>query len=689
MNRTDRVTIILLIAFFLNLNPATFVAYCQEPPPAGTEQHLENLTDASQAELQDDSFLQSWEQFKKNPLNLNTAEENDLQELKILTALQIESFLLYRKLFGKFISIYELQAIPAWDIITIKKLLPFIWVGDITNVKEEFYKRIKNGNHHLLLRISQEIEKLIGTEDSGYTKTWLGSPQKIFFRYRYDYKKLLQFGISGDKDAGEQFFKGEQNKGFDFYSFHLFAREQGAVQSFALGDFTVNMGQGLIQWQSLAFRKGADVTNIKFQSPILQPYHSAGEFNFHRGIGLTARKGKMEITAFISSRKLDANIIQDSVNQLTFFSSFQYSGYHRTSTENADRNKLHQLAFGGNMRYKHNRFQIGFNAIQFNFSIPLQKRNEPYNLFEINGKSWSNVSVDYSYTYRNLHVFGEVAADKNFKIAYLNGIMISVDPRVDISILQRAINPEYRALCGNAFTENTQPANEQGLFTGLTIRPFDGWKIDAYMDIFKFPWLRFGVDAPSRGNDLFIQLMVTPGKQVELYTRFHNETKQFNKPGNTGYINQLISVPRKNWRFQFGYKFSTTLSIRSRVEMVWYNKKGETAEQGFLYFFDLFFKPAFKSYSGNLRLQYFESDGYNSRIYAYENDVLYSFSIPSFSERGLRYYVNLRYGLNEKISFWFKWSQTLLNNLQKPDFYAGGEPVSRKSEMKILIRVNF
>ena len=60
----------------------------------------------------------------------------------------------------------------------------------------------------------------------------------------FAYKNLLQFGVVGDKDAGEQFFSGAQNLGFDFYSIHLFARNVGRIKALALGDFTVNMGQG-------------------------------------------------------------------------------------------------------------------------------------------------------------------------------------------------------------------------------------------------------------------------------------------------------------------------------------------------------------------------------------------------------------------------------------------------------------
>jgi hypothetical protein len=58
----------------------------------------------------------------------------------------------------------------------------------------------------------------------------------------------------------------------------------------ALGDYTVNLGQGLIQWQGLAFGKSAEVTSIKRQSAVLQPYRSAGEFYFYRGAGITLQK---------------------------------------------------------------------------------------------------------------------------------------------------------------------------------------------------------------------------------------------------------------------------------------------------------------------------------------------------------------------------------------------------------------
>ena len=89
-------------------------------------------------------------------------------------------------------------------------------------------------------------------------------------------------------------------------SFHVFTRQVGLFNSVAVGDYTVNLGQGLIYWQSQAFRKSSAVINIKRQSEIIRPYHSAGEYNFNRGVAATISSGKFEGTLFFSAKKLEA-----------------------------------------------------------------------------------------------------------------------------------------------------------------------------------------------------------------------------------------------------------------------------------------------------------------------------------------------------------------------------------------------
>ena len=624
------------------------------------EQQVENATAINtDAEFEDDSWLQQMEYLKKDPIDLNEAGEAVLKEFPILTAIQIQQLISYRKLCGALLNIYELQAVPGWDIGTIKKIRPFITVSDHNGIGNLLTARAAKGDHSIMIRMSQILERSKGYRpDSAATNFYPGSPQKIFVRYTYHFKNLLQWGLLAEKDAGEQFFKGKQKLGFDFYSAHIFLQNFGNIRSLALGDFTVNLGQGLIQWQGLAFKKSAEVTAIKREGGILKPYHSAGEINFHRGIGITVAKKHWQVTAFASLKKIDANFVSDTIQQQdAYVSSLQTSGYHRTKSEADDKGAQRQLAFGGNITFKRKRLQLGLNGIQYHFGLPVQKSPDPYNRYALYGKALANYSLDYSYTFKNMHFFGEAAVTRDLDKALLGGMIISVSSFADMALLYRNISASYKSLYSNAFTENSSPVNEKGFYIGLTVRPNDVLRIDAYADVFKFPWLKYRVDAPSTGADFLVQADYKPNKQLEIYTRFHSGVKAINSADALSTLSTLAMQPVRDWRTQVNFRINPTVTLRNRTQLVWVGKN--EPEQGFLAAFDVICKPFFRSWSGNLRMQYFETSGYDSRLYAYENDVLYSFSIPVFYDKGWRYYVNLNHDPGKNLSIWFRWSQTI------------------------------
>ena len=398
----------------------------------------------------------------------------------------------------------------------------------------------------------------------------------------------------------------------------------------AIGDFTVNMGQGLIQWQSLAFEKSPEVMAIKRQAPVLVPYRSAGEFYFNRGIGITLQAGKLETTLFASYKKISGNMVKDTP---VHFTSMLTSGYYRTSSEIADRNRIALTSFGGNISYQLSSLKLGFNTVLHHFDIPLQKRDEPYNLYAISGKKIFNSSIDYSYTYKNLHLFGEFASDQNFHKAFVNGALISVDPKVDLSIFYRNIQKQYKSLFGNAFTENTTPVNEKGIYAGVLIRPTPGWQLNAYADVFHFPWIKYLVNAPTRGYDYLAQLNYQPNKRFGVYVRFRNQNKPTDSSGN-GMIYFPQNQMKQNFRIHLFQQLTTKFSVNSRAEVIWFNHQLKSSEQGFLSYVEG--RYDWKRFSANLRLQYFETNGYDSRVYVYESDVLYSYSIPAFYDKGFR-----------------------------------------------------
>jgi hypothetical protein len=664
-----------------------------ETPSTTSEQQLENITENNEdQETEDDSYLQEMVQFQKDPLNLNTADEMLLKELRMLTPVQVQNLLSYRMLLGKFVNIYELQAIPSWDIQTIRRLRPYVTVSNDIKVGATLATRLREGDHTVLLRISQVVERSKGflLDSIKAANYYMGSPQRLLVRYKYNYKNVLQYGVVGEKDAGEQFFKGGQRNGFDFYSAHFFLRDMGIIKSLALGDFTVNMGQGLVQWQSLAFKKGPDVLSTKRQAAVLRPYSSAGEINFHRGVGITLGKNNWEATVFGSIRTIDANFVTDTLETTAdFISSLQVSGYHRTPSELQDKNSQRQLAFGGNVSWKYRQLHVGINGIRYHFKYPLQKDDQPYNRLALSGNDIGNYSIDYGYTYKNMHFFGEAASSNKKELAFVSGLLISTSANIDMSFLYRNIAPGYQALYANAFTESTFPSNEKGLFSGISIKPSSQWQIDAYADMYKFPGIKFRVNAPTAGSDYLVQLQYRPNKVFEVYTRYKRESKGINFNPDGMVLSPVIYQPRQNWRTQVSYKFSPAVTLRNRAEIVWFDKKSAMAGQGFLLYGDLLYKPLMKRYSGNMRLLYFETDGYNSRLYAFENDVLYSFAIPVFYDKGYRYYLNFNYDVGKRLTVWAKVGQTVYK--EKNTVGTGLDEIqgNRKTDVKFQVQYKF
>lgn len=674
---------LLVVMFIVNR------AVAQQLPDV-TEQQLEMQTDAGETAEQDDSDMQDLEKFRTHPLNLNTADEQELESLRLLTPVQVSSLITYRQLLGSLISIYELQAVPYWDPALIRKLLPYCTVETAAPVMQETASRFSKGEHQLLLRYSQQLERAAGyRQPDGSSTGYRGSTQQLQFRYRYQYKDLLQFGLTGDKDAGEQFLKGAQKAGFDFYSFHFFIRKLGRIRELAIGDFTVNMGQGLVEWQGLAFRKSAAVISISRQSPVLKPYRAAGEFYFHRGAGITYGKGRMELTTFLSARRLNANRVFDSTGNTVAVSSLLSSGYNRTEGELADRHALGQYAAGASLLYKHRGIRAGLHGVHYTSTLRLQKQDEPYNLYAINGRNWWNAGLSYSMIKHNMYVFGEAAICKTGDLAILQGIQLSVDQRADLAVLFRKIAPGYQSINGNAFTESTRPSNEQGWYLGLSIRPAAGWKLDLYADLYTYPWLRYRADAPSGGNDFLVQLTCAPTRQAEWYTRFRYSLQSSNETGSNSPVSYLQAEPVQNWRTQVNLKLNRSFTVRTRLELQWYRTRQAEKESGYLALIDFLYKPLKSPVGVVARLQYVETANGSPGIYAYENDVLYSYSIPSNTGRGYRYYLLINADLGKRMSAWMRLAQTVYPGLAQTGSGAEMAAGPAKTLVKLQLRYLF
>jgi len=659
------------------------------------EEYVENL--GSETDFDYDAYFESLDFYTKKPLNLNAANRGELESLGLLSTAQIDQFIAYRNSNGKLIAIHELQAIDGYNLETINRILPFVQIGsNLDDYRVGLGKMLTKGKNELYLRYRQFLEEKAGyiKDDAGESK-YLGNPGRIYARFRHQYEYNLSYGVTAEKDPGEEFFSGSNSQGFDFYSAHFYARRMSKTfRAIALGDYTINLGQGLIASSAYGGNKSAFIESIRKPGRIIKPYTSVGESDFLRGAAIQlGLPSKFELTLFGSYRNKDANItgIDTSGNDpsIVEISSLQNSGLHRTNNEIEDESAIQVFSTGINLKKRHNRWHVGVNAIYQKLSAELNRSSAPYNQNYFSGTELGNISMDYSVLIRNLNFFGETAMSDNGGIASVNGALIGLDRRVDFALFHRYLSTKYQTVNGNVLAESSAVNNESGLFTGVVVRFDHEWSLRGYYDLWSHPWLRFGVDAPSGGYEGLVRLNYRKKRKFETYVQWRYKEKEQNVPNNETPLDILGISQKSQLRFHISYQLNKSLELRNRIEYILFKEEGNSNSQGYMAFQDIIYKPINSPISLTARYALFSTDNYDSRIYAYENDLLYAFSIPAYYDKGSRYYLNLRYRPNKLLTLELRFAQLLQTN--RNTISSGNEQIdgNTRTEIKTQVRLSF
>jgi len=632
-----------------------------------------------------------------HPINLNQASAEELEEIQLLTDLQINDLILHRQRFGKLISIYELQSLKYWDMNTIQMILPFVRVDDrLDNIHVSLKEAFKQGKFEAFFRFQTIAENKKGYDDvsdsilNNSNSYYHGDPNRYYSRLRFSYRTNLSIGVTAEKDPGEAFFKGAQKNGFDFYSAHAFYKGGKYLKSVALGDYQVQIGQGVNFWSGYAFGKTADVTNVKKSAKSLKPYTSVDETRFLRGAAVELGYKKFTLTSFASYKGVDASVTaSDSLTvQQEYISSINLTGFHRTNSEIAKKNQLKEMILGSNLRFKIRNLHIGIAAVYQGYDKAYAKDTFAYNQFDFRGKSNLSLSADYSYVIRNFNFFGEVSrVSYSGAFAQLHGVLFSLDRRVSMSLVYRNYQKNYQTFYNAGFAEGSRTQNEKGIYTGLKVNWSKAVSTNVYIDLFKFPWLRYQVDAPSAGHEFMIQQSYRPSRRFEIYVRFREQNKEKNSRDSDGTITELENVLQRNYRFNLSYKISESFRLKSRIEYVSINRPSNVKEEGMILTQDVIFKPKSFPLSFSLRYALFDTDSYDSRIYTYENNALYVFSVPSYYYRGSRAYVLVRYKFWRKFDLWFRYGVSIYAN--RNTLGSGAEMIrgNTKTDITVQLRI--
>lgn len=649
------------------LNPACFLfiflvllttSLAAQTEDASTVELLENFfRDNEQASESDaQHFLENLENYRQRPLNLNKATRAELLDLHLLNDLQVENFFAYRESLGPFLNEYELQAVPGWEPADIRRILAFARVEsglDARNVplSKGFYQ----GNNEVLLRWVRPVP-------SNYPANAEGGPNGWAMNYRHHFDNRLRFGFTADSDPGEAFFRKSNRQGFDFYSAHLFAQNLNrTVRAVALGDFSARFGQGLLLQTGFSPGKSAETTAVMRGGRKINAFAAFGETFFFRGAAATVGLGKnVEITALYSNRRRDGNVLLPDTSDLEapeiIFSSLQTSGYHRTPAEIADEKAIREQAGGISASWTGKNGQISANGLSLVYDKPFNPTASSYNQFAFRGRRLLGASLDYRWRRRNWLLFGETARSDNGAIAAVNGLLLSPDRHVTLTALHRYLPKDYQSVWAAPFAETSNAANEQGLFLGADIRFIRRLQINLYGDVWRHPWLRAGVSGPSQGREFLARVLWTKSRNFSAYALWQGEVKE--RDGNPEGLTGLVETRRDRFRVHVTGKVSAALELRSRVEWTFYKVAGLARTTGFLAYEEAVLKPVGSRVYGVVRYAIFDTENYDSRVYAFENDLVSAISIPAFSGRGSRFYLNLHWRVSDWLRLEGRYEQT-------------------------------
>ncbi len=616
-----------------------------------TEQQLSDLLESltQNDELQENN-TQAFENLLdliQNPVQLNYCNKTDLEEIIFLSKPQIDNLYGYLIQSRPIYSIYQLQGVQDFNQELLQALQHF--VGFDTTAPQKSPHHYIKGNFIVRDIINFNNDYIYNSEDS--SNAYLGDRHHLYSRFQIHYNKSWSAGFTLDKDAGEQ-LPGQHPDGIDFTSAYAMYHSNKTIKNLVIGDYQINIGQGLAIWTGTDMGKSSDIFSALKRGKKLNKYTSANESGYLRGTALELQYHNLNLVLFASQKQRDANI--ESQSDSIILISLPTTGYHRTYNELANKNKLTQSTAGSFIEFNIINLNIYGGAYYNSYGFDSVIIKNDYQRYIAPQKELITATAGYKYTYEKLLFFGETSSTKLKDYATVNGIIFTPQANVSISLLHRYAQIKYNSPFSTAFFENSHPGGESGFYLGINFIPLKHLNLSGYLDVFKHQWIKYRTNAPSSGYDLFINAAYQFTSDFNCYFRYTNKEKMKNYLPDSTNIYQLEKYKTQKIRFHANYMASSSIQFQLRFEKSFYNSS-ELYSQGFLSFINM--KVSLQKHHLNFWMRYtiFNTDNYNARIYAYENDLLYNFSTPAFFYNGSKIYLQGQWKITPPLRFWVKY----------------------------------
>jgi hypothetical protein len=554
----------------------------------------------------------------EHPIDLNNTDEEELRQLVFLSPQQIDAILAYADK-HPFESLYELQLLPCLADYEIRDLLPFVQISrDTTSSGIPSTPYTTLYAREVFAKAGHEI--VARTDARNIEDRSLADPMFAQFRYRFDYQRRVIFGAQLRRPVAGQ--------ARDLtYGAYLQLRDIGRLHTLVAGNYQASFGHGLVLAPVFHTGKSMYIRSVGQQRQGLRYYSSVDGGGMH-GIGATLRWNwgkqiRLDVSALYSMKRANDSIWQHTV--------------------------------GANMTMRHKQLEVQLTAIENIWSDSISpSRNAAYNRHYFRGFRQAVIGASARYNHGWFDAFAELATAQNYnRFAETSGAGLNTPhwgfgaiagsrfyPAEGVALvaLYRYYSPFFDNAWGYAFSETSRLGDEHGGYLGFDITRLRRWRFSGYGDVFYFSGVKYGIpDTCTVGYDaLFETRYLRPSWQVSLRLRAREKGAKATYSA----------------RLQFDWKHGGW-SLRTTADANYVLRYGVSIAQ------DLAYEFRQAPLSLRLRGQFFDVREWDNRIYLYEHDVLYAFSIPVTYGLGGRIYLNLRWQMIPQLALYLRVSETL------------------------------
>ncbi len=401
-------------------------------------------------------------EIAQNPINLNQTTANELSRLHFLSDEQIDAILLYQYL-HPFQEIYELQLIDCLKDYEIRNLLPFVYVGQIKEEKNMYFREVFHyAKHEITLRT-----------DARNIEYFEGDPMYGKLRYRFNYQNRVMAGVTIGRTPGATW------ENINYGGF-IELRDMGPMKRIVAGNYQAHFGYGLVIGSPFKRGKTAYIQSTATTDEGLKKFGSVGDsYNYFHGVGATAKVSSWaDVSAFYSLREG-----KEEWNHVV----------------------------GVNATGRWNRLKVGITAVE-NIYQPTKKNS----LEEMELVSTQAVmGVNARWNQGKVDIWGELATSQGnqWGIGGIAGIRYTPISDINLLAIYRYYSPYFDNIYANALCSWTRMRDEHGGYLGVEYNRLKNWQLSAFGDVWK------------SGFETMAQADFIPQKDYRMHTRFRVKRK--------------------------------------------------------------------------------------------------------------------------------------------------------------------